>query len=576
MPRKKSAAKRAKEATKKATTDEIVNSTSNKAVPEPKNELTINEKVDDDSEESSSSSSEEDDYGELVTEEVEEGIKNVLQAIKRNDKEKLLNPNVRFFEDPEKAVEKMERSETEKPIYLKDYHRMNILSGKALEDDEDSELSEMQTVDGKQSYASQQKEEKARLLDEIEGAFDADEDEDEEGFLTKKEPTEREHRTAPLPDPRVNDEKFLEEFIDQQAWIPKKGDKMIDLDRTDQMEEDDEEFDAAVEKFEHAYNFRYEDPSAAEIVSYARNQATLRRSATSSRRRKRDEEKKEVEQTKQEKELQVQKKKKEKVNKLTDVLNQVKKEYGADINESLVKKLSDTLLNGDFEDGQWDNVLGEIFNDQFYEQEGKPTWDENDEIMGDFYQGQSKDAESNQEKAEEDEEEENGEEPPKKKSKKEKINEKKSKKSEKRHISELAEKVVEENKLAIIEEVEEERKSRARTKEEQDIKFRYREVSPESFGLSTREIFAADDTDLNEFIGLKKFAPYRPKELRAKDKRKVMKSRRVRDWKKKVFKNENGLIDQGGDESTAALKDGAHLEKSDKEHKKKRKHKSKD
>lgn len=200
MPRKKSAAKRAKEATKKATTDEIVNSTSNKTVPEPKNELTINEKVNDDSEESSSSEEEEDDYGELVTEEVEEGIKNVLQAIKRNDKEKLLNPNVRFFEDPEKAVEKMERSETEKPIYLKDYHRMNILSGKALEDDEDSELSEMQTVDGKQSYASQQKEEKARLLDEIEGAFNADEDEDEEGFLTKKEPTERERRTAPLPD----------------------------------------------------------------------------------------------------------------------------------------------------------------------------------------------------------------------------------------------------------------------------------------------------------------------------------------------------------------------------------------
>lgn len=107
---------------------------------------------------------------------------------------------------------------------------------------------------------------------------------------------------------------------------------------------------------------------------------------------------------------------------------------------------------------------------------------------------------------------------------------------------------MEQNKLALIEEVEkeeEERKSRSSTKEEQDLKFRYREVSPESFGLTAKEIFAADDTDLNEFIGLKKFAPYRARELRAKDKRKVTKARRLREWRKKTFKNENGLATVG-------------------------------
>lgn len=107
---------------------------------------------------------------------------------------------------------------------------------------------------------------------------------------------------------------------------------------------------------------------------------------------------------------------------------------------------------------------------------------------------------------------------------------------------------MEQNKLAILDEVEkeeEEKRGRLRSKDDQDLKFRYREVSPESFGLTAREIFAADDTDLNEFIGLKKFAPYRPKELRAKDKRKVTKSRRLRDWRKKVFNNEAGLV---GDE----------------------------
>lgn len=60
---------------------------------------------------------------------------------------------------------------------------------------------------------------------------------------------------------------------------------MISLDLNNN-EEDDEEFEDAAEKFENAYNFRYEDPNAAEIISYARSQATLRRSDDSSRRRK--------------------------------------------------------------------------------------------------------------------------------------------------------------------------------------------------------------------------------------------------------------------------------------------------
>lgn len=54
------------------------------------------------------------------------------------------------------------------------------------------------------------------------------------------------------------------------------------------------------------------------------------------------------------------------------------------------------------------------------------------------------------------------------------------------------ENALEQNKLALIEEVgkeEEERKSRSRTKEEQDLKFRYREVYPESFGLTCKRDF---------------------------------------------------------------------------------------
>ncbi len=579
MPRKKSAAKKAREAAKKQEQKvepvsaqpkvDTVNSKGDeksKLVSDSKKE-TVDEV--DEEEEEESSSEDEDDFGELITEEVEEGIQKVMNAIKNNETDKLLNPEVKFFEEPEKAVEKLEKTEKHKPIYLKDYHRMNLLNGGVEGEDEDMEF---QTVDGKQSFVSQQKEEKAQLLNEIKDAFKVDDEENEEDgdddgdFLKKKEIKREREPASRLPDPEVDDEKFLEEFVNQQAWIPKKGDKMIDLDRAPDMEEDDEEFEDAVEEFEKAYNFRYEDPNAAEIVSYARTQATLRRAATSSRRRKRDEERALKAKEEEEKQKAVQKKKKEKINQLTDVLEQVKKEYGADIKEEHVKALTDTLINGSFEDGKWDEVIGTIFNDEFYNQEEKPTWNEDDEIMGEFYSEQG----ANQE--DEGEEISDSEEHKRKKSKKEKIEEKKGKKKEKKQLQEMVEKAVDERKLDIIDQVEEER---GRSKEkDSEIKFRYREVSPESFGLTTREIFTADDADLNEFIGLKKFAPYRPKELRSKDKRKVMKSRRLREWRKKVFKTEEGLT---GDELAIPLSENAsHQTSKEKERLKNKKRKRKD
>ena len=518
MPRKKSNAKKARESGKKLELEK----SAIKNNPEVTSPSFVKENSDDDE---SSSSEEEDDYGELITEEVEDGINRVLSAIKNNEKDKLLDPKVRFFEDPEKAAEKLVKGEKHKPVYLKDYHRMNILAGNTFADDEEA------TVDGEQSYASQQREERSQLIDEIKNAFSGDENDEEEDendgdFLKKKEPS---NKTATprlrLPNPNQDEEKFLAEFVNNQAWIPRKGDKVIPLDNDPNMEEDDEEFEDAVEKFENAYNFRYEDPNAATIVSYARTQATLRRSETSSRRRKRDEEKQVKEVEKTEKEKSIQKKKKEKIHKLTDVLEQLKKEYGSDINQDMVKKITDTLLNSDFKENEWDTVVSELFNEEFYGQKGKPTWDEDDEVMADFYK-EKQEAEGE----EESHEEESDEQESSKKSRKEKLKDKKLQKKGKRELEEIVEDAVEQNKISIIEEVEkdnEERKSRARTKDEQQLKFRYREVSPESYGLSTREIFAADDTQLNQFIGLKKFAPYRAKEQRMKDKRKVTKSKRL-------------------------------------------------
>ena len=53
---------------------------------------------------------------------------------------------------------------------------------------------------------------------------------------------------------------------------------------------------------------------------------------------------------------------------------------------------------------------------------------------------------------------------------------------------------------------------------------------------------AADDTQLNEYVGLKRYATFRDKEKKKRDKKKYSKKRNLREWRKAVFGNENGPV----------------------------------
>lgn len=534
MARKKSAAKKAKEQAEKT-----------KNVTEPVAETPVSKKVEielakDERAGSSddSSSEDEDEYGELLTENVEELIQQVMSALK-SDPKKLLDPAVKFFDETDVTLTK---KNGDKPMYLKDYHRMNLLSGDYKNDDDENEYG---TVDGEKPYAVAEREERNKLIDDIKNAFNDDdaEDEDDDGFLKKKESSKIESALAPkLPDPNTNSEEFLSSFINSQAWIPSKDDKVINLDAIDQ--EDEQDFDDAVENFEKAYNFRYEDPNSAEIVSYARTQATLRRGKTNSRKRARDKKNALKEQEKHEVEQALQKKKVTKMNKVMDRLAKIKEAVGDDVDDKVIERVfGDSLLNDDFDDADWDGKMSEIFNEQYYDSElVKPEWDEDDEIMADFHlkkqQGAENDEEYDEEAMDVEEEapEQGTEEPATKKSKKDKLKEKKSAKKEKESLKDKAKKIVEANTNKIQEEVEEER---GRLKSD-DVKFKYREVSPESYGLTTRDIFLADDQELNQYFSIKKFAPYRPKELAMKDKRKHTKKKQVQHWRYNTFRNVNG------------------------------------
>lgn len=485
MARKKSATKKAKEAALK---EEVA-----------KEEAPIIEKSRSESElseGSESSSEEEDDFGELITGDVEEGIQKVLTAIRTKD-QSLFDANVKFFNEAENEAE-LKKDPRYKPIYLKDYQRMKLLSGNHNDDEEEK------------PFVETQRDERNQILSEINQAV-GEESDDEQDLFTKKNRTEIERKL--LPDPDKNQDQFLNEFVGSQAWIPAKGDTIINLDgKGDRIQEDDEEFEEAAEKFEKAYNFRFEDPNGAEIVSYARNQATIRRSDASGRRKVREKKQEEAKEEARQKEEAVSKKKTKKINMVMDRLASIKEAVGKDVDDQVIKRVfGETLMKDDFEDADWDAKMSEIFNEQYYGGEiEKPQWDEDDEIMQEFEEEQ--------------------------KSKKDKKKEKKSKKKEKSSLKETAEKMVADNALSLVDEVDEERGR----KKDRGSAFKYREVSPETFGLTTREILLADDKDLNEFIGVKKFAPYRSKEARTKDKRKYAKKKRLREWRKQVFNDEDG------------------------------------
>ena len=71
--------------------------------------------------------------------------------------------------------------------------------------------------------------------------------------------------------------------------------------------------------------------------------------------------------------------------------------------------------------------------------------------------------------------------------------------------------------------------------------FQYRDTSPTSFGLSTRDILFANDSQLNSFVGLKKMAAFRDEDKKRRDRKKYSKKQRLREWRKETFGDVGGF-----------------------------------
>ncbi|KAF3491635.1 KRI1 [Arthroderma uncinatum] len=512
--------------------------------------------ADDDDEESDSEDSEdEDDAAELVTEALDNEIQATLQAIRSKDP-RVYDPNAKFYTaldnigDAEDA--KPETSKAEKPMFLKDYHRQNLLSGQGAVDEDDE--------NAPKTYAQEQEDLKRSIVKEMHSTRDDgeqdDEEEEDEGFLVRKE---KAPATAKSDRPKITEkdvaaadqdpETFLSNFMASRAWVPTPKSNFQPL------ESDDDEEDKKAEQFEEAYNLRFEDPNKLNevILTHARDTTSkysVRREEVSGRKRQRELERQRKEAEKQQREEERARLRKLKIEELEAKVAKIKKAAGIKSTDFADEDWSRFLDEG-WDDDKWEREMKQRFGEDYYaakeegdesdEAEGssskkrklkKPKWDDDIDI-GDLIPDFDEEADLNMDldgvegEEDEDEDDHSGSKKSKKQMLKDKKEKQKDAKRERRKIEQLADKSLELEPSLL-----------PGSSRKFGGTFRYRESSPVSFGLTAQDILMADDSQLNQYAGLKKLASFRDAEKKKRDHKRLGKKARLREWRKETFGQE--------------------------------------
>jgi protein KRI1 len=524
---------------------------------------------------SSSDDETEDEAGLLITEDLDKEISATLQAIKNKDP-RIYDKNATFYKpfDPEKDIATAEKKD--KPVTIRDYHRERYLAGDVGAEDD--------AADKPKTYVQEQEELKKSIVSEFHAAAadDSEEWSDDEAFIKKKEkPQEQLNADGVHPSRQAavkitevdvkeadkDPEGYLQKFMASKAWAPAEGSNWQAFDS----DEDDEQDDLA-EQFEHAYNMRFEDPDKANEVlkSYSRSLVaakSVRKEEVKGRKKQRQLEKEKKEAEKAAREEERKRLRKLKIEEAEDKLRKIKQAAGIS-GKNITDEEWVQFLDEAWEDDKWEEEMRRRFGDDYYaevdedmkvevsedeEEEDdekkktkpkKPKWDDDidiKDIIPDFEEELTPavpleelkkeiigdDVDDN----ESEEEEEDGEDRPAKKRKTTKNIKREKQEAKREGRRELARiEALVDSKL----EIEQPRVLVSSSKSTGG--FRYRETSPITFGMTARDILLApSDAALNEFAGLKKLATFRDPEKKKKDKKRLGKKARLRQWRKETF-----------------------------------------
>ncbi|GLD60386.1 protein KRI1 homolog isoform X1 [Lates japonicus] len=349
-------------------------------------------------------------------------------------------------------------------------------------------------------------------------------------------------------DPELDEkERFLRDYVLNKGYLDDDDDvderiptyDEVVQDDVEDSEEEGETFLERQEDFERSYNFRFEEPDAQQIKTYPRNIATSVRSKDDRRKRKREEVKERKQKEKEQKREQLKQLKNLKRNEIMEKLKKLQELTG---NEQLA--FSQVDLEGDFDPQQHDQLMQKFFGDEYYgeEEDEKPQFD--DDELEEHWNWDTWTGEGQEDDYREEEDDYNGGEyeasgphcedenfimdadyDPNQQTASKKKKKKERKKMKKEDIPQMGKKrkksyfaeVITKNKPVF----DPQEKSFEKYLDEyykldyEDIiddlpcRFRYRQVLPNDFGLSTDEILNADDKELNRWCSLKKTCMFR-------------------------------------------------------------------
>ncbi|KAL8667224.1 MAG: hypothetical protein Q9202_000797 [Teloschistes flavicans] len=512
---------------------------------------------------SSSNSEDEDDEGFLASGELDQQVQATLEAIKAKDP-RVYDRSTTFYAVPEDPVPDTSITRMkDKPMYLNDYHRGNILRG----------VTNIHESEPPPTYVQEQDAVKAAIVEEVNartkkartgresdlGEDGSEDDSANEDFLVPKASESKivkgQLQRAPakfLPDVESADkdpERFLSDYVSARAWVPQAGSKVFAL------ESDDEEEERRAEEFEDAYNLRFEDPGITneKLVSHARDATarySVRREPTKGRKKARD-----VDRTRRDMENQTREEGKAQLRKLRiadaeQKINKIKDAAGLRKPNLNIDDWSKFLDEG-WDDKRWEEEMRKNFGDGYYADRDtneesariaedtykvkKPKWKDDihiGDILPDFEGTENvdkthfslsdeSDAGGGQDLESEDQYAHGVS--LKKQQRREKNEGQKQAREERRHIERLVNQSLEiDNKLASM-------------GSKHAGFFRYRETSPAAFGLSANDILMASDTQLNQYAGLKKLATFRDSTKKGKDRKRLGKKARLKQWRKETF-----------------------------------------
>ena len=528
----------------------------------------------DDATRSSTDSEEEDDEGVLASGALDAQFQDTLKAIRRRDP-RVYDEKAVFYTDPDEGAHNGVDSNVkkERPMYLSDYHRRNLFEGAAAADGPDDEP---------MTYAQQQDDLKNVIVKEMHAAATKNNDagdnengsnefnESNNDFLVRKATIQEEvgpkEASRNVQDVDVeaaekDPETFLSNFMSARAWVSSVGSKFQPF------ESDDEEDDRQAELFEEAYNLRFEDPNTSneKIMSHARDAVakySVRKEITNPRKKARDAEREKKEAARQIREEEKARLRKLKVAEAEEKIMRIKEAAGIR-GTSLQEHDWSSFLEDGWDDALWEEEMKKRFGDGYYEDhdsegspegEGKkrkmkkPKWDDDIDIgdlVPDFDTAENEkqhfaltDDESNIGGAPIQSSENSGSE-----NREPSIRPKSKQKTKRKRESEEQRKGARKQRRKIEQLVDEGMKvdeTLSTFGKKHAGHFRYRETSPIAYGLTAKDILMASDSQLNQYAGLKKMAAFRDSEKKKKDKKRLGKKARLRQWRKETFGDEQG------------------------------------